>query len=98
MARKITSVFTRPSTTIPWFQETFTQEHRDYMANNYFNVGKAETSWTVSEDELTLTMILTINDMEAWSQDLVLIEKISLRDQYNESNGIVLVSTNVEMI
>jgi hypothetical protein len=98
MARKITSVYTRPNATIQWFQETFTQDHRDYMANTYFNVGKAQTSWTESEDGLTLTMILIINDTDAWGQDSTLMAKVTQRDEYNASNGITLESQDVVVI
>lgn len=98
MARKITSVFTRPDVNIPWFQETFSQEHRDYMKETYFDTGKAESTWETSADGLTLTMVLVINDPSTWGQDLTLLEKITQRDEYNLLNNIVNVSTDIELI
>ena len=92
MERQYTQVFIRPSTDVPWFNDTWPPSHMEYVQTNYKDTGKLTGSKTVSEDGLTMTTVHTFTDEVAeaeWMSDVYLQTMLQQRQEYNAINDII---------
>lgn len=93
---QVTRTFTRPSTTIPFFDarsaEGTSDQFKAYFLENYINPGKSlGITHTVSSDGLVLTAISLWDNEESYNQfmaDPSCASAVSFAQQYNNDNGI----------
>jgi hypothetical protein len=84
-------VFVRPSVDIPWYQETLSEEHKQYMTDAYTTTGKRVGSVEISEDGTMMTISHQFKDMAAlqqFSTDPIIMEMKENRDVYNTEHNI----------
>lgn len=91
MSVEFSQIFVRPDTNTPWFHETFTPEHIEYVNTTYRDTGKRVGRFEVSEDGLMLTQFHSFTTPEAYaefSSDPYLVGMLAQRNAYNEANNI----------
>lgn len=91
----IQQLYTKSDTETPWYYQIWTAELTEHMLNEYHKPGKLDGSFALSEDGLSLTITQIFSDQAAKDQfdnDPFLIQQRSLREEYNNTHGIVLSS------
>lgn len=91
MSVEFSQIFVRPDTNTPWFHETFTPEHIEYVNTTYRVTGKWVGTITVSSDGLMLTQAHSFSTPEAYaefSSDPYLVGMLANRTAYNEEHNI----------
>lgn len=87
-------IFTRPSTSVPWFHETWDPAHPLYVKTTYIDTGLVVVDKALSVDELTLSIVYSFLDVDAynlWSNDQHMIDMGALKVAYNTANNITQV-------
>lgn len=93
MSYIVTKIQTRPSTDVLWYTKApfHTAEYTDWLDQNWISTGKLTLGFAVSEDQLTMTVTITITDQTAWN-DLVSqqqhIDYQALKEAWNSQHGI----------
>lgn len=85
-------IFVRPSTNVPWFSDTFTQEYLNHVIEKYVRTGKFSSANVVSSDGLTMMQTstwTTKDDHNEWMADDYLATWRANRHAYNEEKGII---------
>ena len=98
MSTMVVTIFSRESVLSPWYYTLWTQELINYVDVNYHNTGKLNGIIETSLDELTLTIthvFSTVQDLTEWDNDVYLNSIRVLRDDYDTTNNITLVSKTV---
>jgi hypothetical protein len=91
MSIEAIQIFTRPTTETPWFHDTWSAGHMEYIQTTYKGTGKYAGSKEISSDGLMLTVTHTFTDETAqfeFMTDEYLIDMVSKRDAHNISNNI----------
>jgi hypothetical protein len=91
MEIKFSQVFVRPTVDIPWYQETLSEEHKQYMTDTYTNTGKRVGSVEISEDGMMMTITHQFRDQDAlyqFSVDPIITQMKENRDAYNTEHNI----------
>ena len=90
---RITNVFQRPNTDVPFHIINMTQELFEHVKTTYKDTGKiVSTGVTKSDDLLTMTAIWiwkTPEDHKEYQADPIIKEWIELNNNYNLANGII---------
>jgi hypothetical protein len=101
MSYQVTNIFTRPTAGVNFHVANIQDPYIQYVLTNYKNTNKiVDLSSDISEDGLTLTAVWTWAsqaDYDAWTQDPVAVQQRLERDAWNETNGIVMQQTAVEV-
>lgn len=97
----ITTIYTRPSKEIPWWTEIMPQEVKDDFQIKWVDTGHhIETSFSYSEDELTMThlskWVYNSETFLLFASDPIYNSWKEQRRQYNRAYGIVMVSQTIE--
>lgn len=93
MALEFIQVYTRPNVSVPWFHETWSQSHMEYIDNKYKKTGKFTGSRLESEDKLMIILSYSFVDENAyieWMQDEYLQEMAKTRISHDSKYGIKL--------
>jgi hypothetical protein len=91
MLIELTQIFVRPNTETPWFHDTWSAGHMEYIQTTYKDTGKYAGSRELSDDELMLTVVHIFTDENAQFEfitDEYLIDMLCKRDAHNASNNI----------
>lgn len=86
-----TQVYLRPDVSVPWFHDTWSPEHMQYIETKYKATGKFVGSKEITEDGLILTSIFQFRDADAETEflnDQYLQEMAVNRDIYNANHNI----------
>ena len=84
-------VFVRPNIETPWFHDTWSADHMEYIQTTYKDTGKYTGNREISSDELLLTVTHTFIDEAShieFISDTYLATMVANRDAHNKSNSI----------
>jgi len=98
MSYIITRTHVRPNTEVDWYTASpiVTADYTNWLAENWINNGKIEIDTSISNDLLTMTVVITAEDQQTWN-DLTAqqqhIDFQALKTAYNAEQGIVQTTT-----
>jgi len=87
----VQTTYSRSSIDIPWYHESWTEEMRKYVFDNYNSTGKIEGSFFENSNRLKITFIHIFPSdevREEWDNDYYLNMFREDRKEYNLSMGI----------
>jgi hypothetical protein len=98
MSYIVTRTHVRPSTEVDWYLASpiLTGEYTNWLNANWINNGKIAIDTSISEDQLTMTVVITAQDQQTWN-DLTAqqqhIDFQALKTTYNAEHGITQTTT-----
>jgi len=98
MSYIVTRTHVRPSIEVDWYTGSpiVTNDYTTWLNQNWINNGKISIDTSFSEDQLTMTVVITAQDQQTWN-DLTAqqqhIDFQALKTAYNADNGITQTTT-----
>jgi len=100
MSYIVTRKHVRPSIEVDWYVASpiVTEEYTNWLTTNWIDNGKMSIDTSFSEDQLTMTVVITVQDEATWN-DLTAqqqhIDFQALKTAYNNEHGITQTTTFV---
>jgi len=95
----VQTIFTRPSPDVPWYHESWTDEMKSYILDNYAGAGKLDGSFFENFDRTQITFIhvfVSKEIKEEWDKDHYLNAFRKDRAKYNKKKKITCVIEDQE--